>query len=202
MELAAAPEADEALAMRAAAGDSAALEALVVRYQERVFRLALRLTGDESDAADVLQETFLSVCRHLGDFRGAARFSTWLYQIAVNAARMHRRARARRPAESLERFLPSFDDAGRHVETPEALRTVCHIEEMLDRSCLAQRAREGIARLPEGYRSAFVLRDLEDVPTAEVGAILGLAPAAVRQRVHRARLLLRGYLSELQGVTP
>jgi len=193
---------DEALAARAATGDGRALEELVLRFQERVYRLALRLTGDPSDAADVVQETFLAVCRHLGGFRGAARFSTWLYRIATNAALMHRRARSRRPLESLERFLPSFDDAGRHAATPEALRTVCRVEELLDRRTLAARAREGIERLPEGYRAAFVLRDLEELPTAEVGEILGLAPAAVRQRVHRARLLLRGFLNEIPEAKP
>jgi RNA polymerase sigma-70 factor (ECF subfamily) len=202
VEAPAATAPDEALAARAATGDAAALEELVIRHQERVYRLALRLSGDPSDAADVLQETFLSVCRHLGDFRGAARFSTWLYRIATNAALMHRRARARRPTESLERFLPSFDGAGRHTATPEALQTVCHVEEMLDRKALAERAREGLERLPAGHRAAFVLRDLEELPTAEVAEILGLAPAAVRQRVHRARLLLRGYLSELPGGRP
>jgi RNA polymerase sigma-70 factor (ECF subfamily) len=202
VEAPAATAPDEALAARAATGDAAALEELVMRHQERVYRLALRLTGDPSDAADVLQETFLSVCRHLDGFRGAARFSTWLYRIAANAALMHRRARARRPTESLERFLPSFDGAGRHAATPEALQMVCHVEELLDRRLLAERAREGLERLPEGHRAAFVLRDLEELPTAEVGEILGLAPAAVRQRVHRARLLLRGYLNELPGVRP
>ncbi len=202
METPAATAADETLAARAAAGDAAAREELVMRYQDRVYRLSLRLTGERSDAADVLQETFLSVCRHLPDFRGTARFSTWLYRIATNAALMHRRSRARRPTESLERFLPSFDGSGRHAATPEALQTVCRVEELLDRRALAERAREGLARLPEGYRAAFVLRDLEELPTAEVGEILGLAPAAVRQRVHRARLLLRGYLGELAGVRP
>ncbi|GMU64546.1 MAG: DNA-directed RNA polymerase sigma-70 factor [Acidobacteriota bacterium] len=193
---------DETLAARAAAGEAASLEELVLRYQERVYRLALRLTGDPSDAADVLQESFLAICRNLGGFRGEARFSTWLYRITTNAALMHRRARARRPTESLERFLPSFEDSGRHAATPDALRTVCRIEEVLDRRTLAGRAREGLERLPEGYRAAFVLRDLEELPTAEVGEILGLAPAAVRQRVHRARLMLRGFLNELPETKP
>lgn len=200
METPAAATADEALAALAAAGASEALEELIVRYQERAYRLALRLTGDPSDAADVLQETFLALWRHLGEFRGTARFSTWLYQIATNAARMHRRAKSRRPAESLDRFLPKFDAAGRHAATPEALRTVCRVEELLDRKTLLARAHEGLERLPEGYRAAFVLRDLEELPTAEVAEILGIAPAAVRQRVHRARLLLRGYLNELPEV--
>lgn len=194
--------ADEALAAQAAAGDDLALEELVARFQERVYRLARRLTGDEDQAADVLQETFLAVCRHLSSFRGESRFSTWLYRVATNAARMHRRARSRRPAESLEAYLPTFDAEGRHAAAPEELRTVCHADELLDRKTLAARASEGLARLPESYRVPFVLRDLEELPTAEVGEILGLTPAAVRQRVHRARLMLRGHLSAMEELKP
>ena len=83
----------------------------MVRYQHRVFRLACRLTS-ETDAPDVLQDTFLQVYRHLPSFRGDSRFSTWLYRIATNVGLMHRRTRARRPAESLEVFLPRFDEDG------------------------------------------------------------------------------------------
>ena len=193
---------DETLAGRAAAGDEPAFEALVIRYQARVFRLARRLTGEDGDAQDALQDAFLQVHRHLPSFRGEARFSTWLYRIATNAALMLRRARARRPAESLEEFLPRFDGEGRHAATPAELRAPCRVEETLDRQLLAERARAGIDLLPDLYREAFVLRDLEELPTAEVAAVLGCEPAAVRQRVHRARLLLRGYLSHLVGVEP
>src|SRR6187399_2472140 len=92
---------DEALAAQAAGGDASAFEAIVERYQARVFRLACRLTSD-TEAPDVLQDTFLQVYRHLPSFRGESQFATWLYRIATNAALMHRRATARRPAESLE----------------------------------------------------------------------------------------------------
>ena len=90
---------DEALAARAAAGDATSFEVLVARYQHRVYRLACRLTS-ETEAPDVVQDTFLHVYGHLSTFRGDAQFSTWLYRIANNAGLMHRRARARRPAES------------------------------------------------------------------------------------------------------
>jgi RNA polymerase sigma-70 factor (ECF subfamily) len=201
MEVPAADTSDEVLAARAAAGDDGAFEDLVSRYQGRVFRLACRLTGDD-DAPDVLQETFLQVYRNLALFRGASRFGTWLYRIATNAALMHRRARARRPAESLESFLPRFDANGLHAATPAELQVVCRADELIDGRILAEKAREGIERLPDLYREAFVLRDLEEMPTAEVAEVLGLEPAAVRQRVHRARLMLRGYLSDLVGVKP
>jgi len=201
MVVPAAEPGDETLAAQAAAGDDAAFEALVERYQARVFRLACRLTSD-TDAPDVLQETFLQVYRHLPSFRGESQFGTWLYRIASNAALMHRRACARRPAESLDMFLPRFDALGMHAATPAELQVGARADELLDRKFLAGKAREAIARLPDLYRDAFVLRDLEEMSTADVARALGVEPATVRQRVHRARLMLRGYLSDLAGVKP
>ena len=192
---------DEALAARAAAGDDSAFEAIVERYQPRVFRLACRLTSP-TDAPDVLQETFLQVYRHLSAFRGESQFGSWLYRIASNAALMHRRASARRPAESLEMFLPQFDAQGMLAATPAELQVAARADELLDREFLAGKAREVIARLPDRYRDAFVLRDLEEMSTADVAEALGLELATVRQRVHRARLMVRGYLSDLVKVKP
>ncbi len=195
-------EGDEALAARAAAGEVLAFEELVSRYQARVYRLACRLTDDEGDAKDVLQEAFLAAYRGLPAFRASSRFSTWLYRIATNAALMQRRARARRPTESLEAFLPRFDEDGVHAAEPADLGAASRADELLDRKLLAEKARAGLERLPGIYRDAFVLRDLEELETAEVAELLGIDAAAVRQRVHRARLMLRGYLGELVGVKP
>lgn len=189
---------DDVLATRALAGDDLAFERLVDRYQGRVYRLACRLTS-ESDAPDILQETFLSVYRHLADFRGDASIGTWIYRVATNASLMHRRARARRPTEPLDTFLPRFDQQGRHLGTPAQLQVAVDAERILDGKALAQQARDALERLPDTYRDAFVLRDLEDLSTADVARMLGVTPAAVRQRVHRARLLLRGYLTALVG---
>jgi RNA polymerase sigma-70 factor (ECF subfamily) len=113
---------------------------------------------------------------------------------------MHRRARSRRPAEPLEGFLPRFDASGLHAATPAEIRAAVDVEGQLDRRRLAEKALAAIDRLPDAYREAFVLRDLEEMSTAEVADVLGLEPAAVRQRVHRARMMLRGYLGALTGV--
>lgn len=193
---------DEAMAARAVAGEPSAFEALVVRYQARAYRLASRLVGPDGDIQDAVQEAFLQVFRKLASFRGESRFSTWLFRIVTNAALMQRRCRARRPTESLDVYLPRFDAKGLHAATPAQLQVAARADELLDQQTLAQRAREGIERLPEAYRAAFVLRDLEELETAEVALVLGLEPAAVRQRVHRARLLLRGYLGHVAGVRP
>lgn len=149
MPVPAAEPADETLVARATGGDDSAFEALVLRYSARVFRLACRLTGSEADAPDVAQETFIQVHRNLRSFRGEARFSTWLYRIATNAALMQRRARTRRPTDSLEEYLPAFDGEGVHAAS------------------------------------------------AAEAALLELTPATVRQRVHRARLMLRGFLGHV-----
>jgi RNA polymerase sigma-70 factor (ECF subfamily) len=193
---------DEDLAARAAAGDESAFEGLVHRYHARAYRLAYRVTGGDGDAQDAVQDAFLQVFRKLSSFRGEARFSTWLYRIVANAALMQRRSRSRRPAESLDGYLPRFDGDGQHAAAPAELLAAAHVEERLERRILAERALEGVDRLPETYRLAFVLRDLEEMPTAEVAQVLGLEQAAVRQRVHRARLMLRGYLGDLAGVKP
>jgi RNA polymerase sigma-70 factor (ECF subfamily) len=133
---------DETLAARAAAGDDRAFETIVERYQGRVYRLACR---------------------------GESQFGTWLYRIATNAALMLRRARTRRPAESLEAFLPRFDAQGVHLATPAELQVAARADELLDRQVLAEKARGVIARLPDIYRHAFVLRDLEEMSTACCG---------------------------------
>jgi RNA polymerase sigma-70 factor (ECF subfamily) len=196
-----ADQSDETLAALAASGDGRAFEHLVERFQARMYRLACRLTS-ETEAPDVLQDTFLQAYRHLDEFRGASRFGTWLYRIATNVCLMRRRAASRRPSESLETFLPRFDEHGTHAETPDALSRMPHLDEGIDRQRLAERAREALDCLPETYREAFVLRDLEELTTAEVAEALGIEPAAVRQRVHRARLMLRGFLNDVAGRKP
>lgn len=193
---------DEALAHRAAEGDESAFEALVVRFQGRVYRLVRRLTRSDGDAEDALQETFLQAYRGLPAFRREARFSTWLTRIAMNAALMQNRREARRPTEPLDESSPRFDPDGRHLLDVADLALAARADEILDRQRLAASALEALERLPEIYRTAFVLRDLEEMPTAEVAGVLGLDAAAVRQRVHRARLMLRGFLSHLVGVEP
>src|SRR5262245_6781778 len=194
---------DERLAASAAAGDASAFDLLVRRYQARAYGLAHRLLGPDGEAEDAVQEAFLQVLRGLPGFRSEARFSTWLFRVVTNAALMQRRSRARRPAaESLESFQPTFDETGLHTRTPVELSAPLHVEERLDRRTLARKAAAGLDRLPDTYRTPFILRDLEELPTAEVAALLDLEPATVRQRVHRARLMIRGYLATLPGEKP
>lgn len=193
---------DDVLARRAGDGDDAAFEVLVARYEGRVYQLARRLTCSDADAEDALQETFLQVHRGLAAFRGESAFSTWLFRIVTNAALMIRRRRRRRPVEPLDDYLPRFDGSGRHARRGADLALAARADEILDRKRLVKQALIGLDRLPDLYRTAFVLRDLEEMPATEVAALLGVDPATVRQRVHRARLMLRGFLSDLVGAKP
>jgi len=113
---------DEQLASAAKAGDPHAFEELVERHQERVYRLALRLTGSPADAEDVLQDTFLQVHRNLDGFRGDSKFTTWLYRVTTNAALMLLRARQRRRTDSLDDHLPAFEAGGKPTPTSGARR--------------------------------------------------------------------------------
>ena len=179
--------------------DRHAFSELVRRHQSAVRATLRRLTGNHALADDLAQETFMLAYRSLGSFRQEARFSTWLYRIATNAALMHRRARRRRPTESLEEYLPQFDEHGRHAPEPAELQAAGRADDLLDEKLLAEQARAALMRLPDLYREAFVLRDLEELDTGEVASLLGVDAATVRQRVHRARLMLRGYLAHLVG---
>lgn len=196
-----APEAatDEALVQAARSGDEGAFDALVRRYQDKVYGLALRLAGNPPDAEEVLQDAFLQAWQHLADFRGDAKFSTWLFRIATNAALMLRRSRRRRATDSLEECLPLFREDGRLARFDVDYGRAGRVDQLLERDELARLVKEAIERLPEDFRVVVELRDLEELSTEDTAAILGLAPALVSTRLHRARLMLRGFLGRLAG---
>jgi len=189
---------DLALIARVRSGDEDAFDALVERYQDKVYGLALRLSGNSSDAEEILQDTFLQVYRKLDQFREEARFSTWLYRVATNTALMHGRSKRRHQAEPLDDYLPKFDETGTFASSADFGRAA-RADELLERKQLAQKALEAVDRLSDLYRAVFVLRDIEDLSTEETAEILGLDPGVVRTRLHRARLMLRGYLGNLVG---
>ncbi|HEY1295514.1 MAG TPA: sigma-70 family RNA polymerase sigma factor [Chloroflexota bacterium] len=164
--------------------DREAFEALVENYIDRLYRVAQRITGSPQDAEDALQDALLSAYRHWGEFRHASAAGTWLYRITVNAALG--RARRRQPEEYLSdtgyaqaEVVDWSEDLARRAEAAE-LRAILE---------------EGILRLPADFRVTLVLRDVEGLSTAEAAAVLELSEAAVKSRLHRARVLLRQYVS-------
>jgi len=183
---------DAELVERLKAGDGAAFEVLVERYQAKVYRLAKALTRNPEDAKEVVQDVFLSVYRKIKGFDRRAAFSTWLYRIATNAALM--KLRRRKPeAKSLEELLPKFTENGHHgrpvtdwTQSPE---------ELLLRQEIREIVREAIERLPADYRAVLVLRDIEGLSNQEAAEVLRLSVLAVKGRLHRARLVLREKLA-------
>jgi RNA polymerase sigma-70 factor, ECF subfamily len=179
---------DEDLVDHVRRGERAAFELLVERHENRVYRLAMRMSRNSSDAEDITQDTFLRAHGSIDSFRGHSRFGTWLYRIAMNEALMRRRAARRRPTTPLDVVAPQFEDRG---HPSAATGGVCSAERLLEERQLAQRVQDALDELDEPSRAALVLRDLEELSAEEAADILGTTPQAVRQRAHRARLKLR-----------
>ena len=157
-----------------------------------IYRLALRMMSNPQDAEDVLQETFLKAYRHLPEFDGRSKVSTWLYRIATNEALMV--LRRRKPAEvSLE--VPLEVESGEQVPL-EIVDWCCLPEDELLTSEARRHLNQAIAYLPYSLRVVFVLRDIEGFSTQETGEVLDISETAVKTRLSRARLRLREDLSQ------
>jgi len=182
----------------AAGGDGRALGELVVRHQDRVYAVAMHLLRDPAEAEEVVQETFLAALEKLAGFRGDAAFTTWLHRVAANAALMRLRRRRRAPdglsEAPVEELLPHFDAEGRMLaEGPSHDWSKRADEQLADRQ--VRRAVEAaVQNLPEDYRIVFLLRDVEGLSSEAMAELLGTSVAAVKSRLHRARLALRAKL--------
>jgi RNA polymerase sigma-70 factor (ECF subfamily) len=184
---------DRALIARLKAGDGDAYEEAVRLYSGRLLAVTRRILGNDEEARDALQDTFLSAFRSIARFEGDARLSTWLHRIAVNAALMKVRSRKRKPERSIEDLLPAYREDGHHVEGFVSWSPPVDVAmEIAHNRALVRRC---IAELPDQYRVALILRDVEDMDTAEVAAVLGISPNAVKIRCHRARQALRTLLA-------
>lgn len=191
---------DDELVAGLKAGGHAALEEMVRRYEARVFSLARGMTRNESDARDVLQDTFLSVFRKIRSFKGRSSLSTWIYRVAVNAALMTIRRRGGRDRSlSLDEYMPQFEATG-HLASNWPARTP-RADEALLRGELAGQIRAAIQDLPPAYRVVFALREQEGLSTAETARILKITVPSVKTRLHRARLYLRERLRRYLGDT-
>jgi len=166
-------------------------------YGARMLATARRLLGNEDDAHDAVQQAFISAFKSIASFNGDATLSTWLHRIVVNAAFMQLRSRRRRPELPIEDLLPRFDDAGRWVEESEYTGWVD--EHPIHRRETRQMVRRCIDQLPEIYRSVLLLRDIEDLDTAEVATMLAISSNAIKIRVHRARQALKSLIEREQS---
>lgn len=174
--------------------DPTAYRRFVDQNSANVYNLALKLLGDEQEAEDVLQETFLSAFRAIDRFKARAKLSTWLYRIAYNASQMHLRKRGRMTTFSLDQTLNDEEQADELSD-----RILVDWSTVPDDQLLTAEARHemdrAIAALPESLRSAFVLRDVQGLSGVETAEVLGITVQAVKNRLHRARLALRDRLS-------
>ncbi len=187
-------ESDTQLVARLQKGDKVAFREIVRRHREKVYRLALRLTRDDARAQDVVQDAFLQVFRKISQFQEQSQFSTWLYRITVNAALMRMRSERRHHEAPLEEASPRYTEAGEIADPVDDWSPA--VDDQASNAELAAYAAKAVDRLPETYRSVFILRELEDLSTEEVAQILDLTLPTVKTRLHRARLALRKSLAE------
>jgi RNA polymerase sigma-70 factor (ECF subfamily) len=164
--------------------DRGAFERLIEEYADRVYNVALRITGNRADAEDSMQEAFLSAYHAWSTFRGQSSPATWLYRIAVNEALM--RVRARRPVEHLTELVYQEEVS----DWSDDLSNVAQRAEQRD-LLLA-----GLALLEPDQRAALVLRDIDGLSTAEAAEALEISEQALKSRLHRARALLRQHLAD------
>ena len=175
---------DLQLARAAAAGDTAAFERLYEQYHKRVYSLCLRMLGESSQAEDLTQEVFLQVYKKIGSFRGDSAFTTWLHRLTVNQVLMHFRKRGVKLEHTSEE-----GDFTNVVETP--LQSTRRIS-MVDRLALEK----AISELPPGYRTVFVLHDVQGYEHEEISGLLDVSVGTSKSQLHKARMRLRELLTK------
>ena len=191
---------DAALLTQLRGREDGGAEALVGTYGDRVYRLAMRITGNASDAEEVVQDTLWTVSRKIDTFRGEAAFGSWVYRITANTAyEKLRRGRNSRNEVSWDELAPVFDEKGQHAEVAVdwswRLKDPAIERELKSVLCAA------IDELPAEYRTAFLLHDVEGLSNPEIAETLQVNLGTVKSRLHRARLFLRRCLSNYMGAS-
>lgn len=181
-------------------GDHEAFEAIFRRYVSRVYRQALRIMGNEADAEEVVQEAFLAVYKKAKTFRGQSAFSTWLFRLTVNTALTKLRRRKRGEEVPIDDYLPRFQEDGHHQVRP-VIDWSEGIDDLLVKEELQEIIRQAIDQL-SAVDKAVLVSDLDGVSNRQIGEALGLSVQAVKARLHRARLFLRGKLAVYLGHSP
>jgi RNA polymerase sigma-70 factor (ECF subfamily) len=185
---------DEVLVERARAKNEAAFEELVNRYENKLYRLAMRFVRNETDAQEILQDAFLSAWRNLPSFEGRSQFGSWMYRVTVNAALMLLRSRNRHPEVTVDDVEPAVLNAA-VAESGQIMRANAdwsqRPDEQLQSSEMRAHIQTSVDALPDGLRTVFLLRDVEELSTEDTAEMLGLSVPAVKTRLHRARLALR-----------
>jgi len=186
---------ERTLVAQAQAGDFTAFTELINRHKGKVYGLVRRLVGNEEDAADIVQDTFLKAIDKIEQFRGEASFGTWLTSIALNLARAQFNKSQAADLKPIEEYLPG-GAGGHHGTDSAALFDWRDPLSQLEAAEIRQLVGEGIQELPFKYREAFLLRYVEEKSVKEVAATIGESEAATKSRILRARLALRDFLAK------
>jgi RNA polymerase sigma-70 factor (ECF subfamily) len=183
---------DEAIIERVLEGQTALFELIMRRHNQRLYRLARAMLRDDHDAEDALQETYIRAYQHLAQFEGRSRFFTWLAHIAVNECRARIRRRRRNAAREIHMNLQHGDSLPRDREAPTPQQRAAAAE-------MGQLISRALDALPRQLRAVFVLREVEGMGTGDTAECLGLTPANVKVRLHRARRQLQHSLAAALG---
>ncbi|MCB0358734.1 MAG: sigma-70 family RNA polymerase sigma factor [Bdellovibrionales bacterium] len=167
-------------------GSEESFEELISRYETKAYNLAMRLTRNEDDAEEVLQDVFVTLYRKLKSFEGKSAFSSWLYRITANASFMKLRKRKNKVMLSLDDLQP-----GMRLHEAVDQTFYARTDSMVLSKELRAAIESAIDRLPEDYRAVFLLRDMNGLPNKEVAEILDISVPAVKSRLHRSRMMLR-----------
>jgi RNA polymerase sigma-70 factor (ECF subfamily) len=172
-----------------------AADRLVERYGDRVYRLAMRITGLREDAEEAAQDALWTAARKIHMFKGESAFGSWIYRITANAAYQKLRTRRQKSAEiAIEDVLPSLDGDGRHFEPMDDWSN--RVDEQALQGELRQVLQRAIDGLPADYRTALVLHDVEGLSNPDIAEALNISLPAVKSRVHRSRLFVRKQLAD------
>ncbi len=187
-----------ALIQAAKGGDLDSFNRLVLAYQDLVYNQAFRMIGEEESADDATQNAFISAYKHLGSFRGGS-FKAWLLRIVTNACYDELRRRKRRPTIPLE----PLDDAGEEVESPSwMVDPTEHPEEQVQRHELQNAIQHCLDKLPDDFRSAVVMVDVQGLDYSEAAESIGTPIGTIKSRLARARLRLRDCLNNFAELLP
>jgi len=191
---------DLALVERAKAGDAESFRALVVRYQRKVFAVALGIVKDGDMAWDVAQDAFVRVHQHLGEFKGESTFSTWLFRIATHTA--IDALRKERPSKKDD--VDDVDEVALSEGADGILGTALgsNPQQSVLRKELAEKMTEALAELPDAHRTILVLREVEGLSYEELSERLAIPKGTVMSRLFHARKKMQGLLSDYAGLTP
>ncbi|MEW6143415.1 MAG: sigma-70 family RNA polymerase sigma factor [Thermodesulfobacteriota bacterium] len=179
-------------------GSEEALNEILNRYRERIYRTALKVTSNHSDAEDVVQEVSLTIFRKAQTFRTDSKFSTWLYRLVTNEAISRLRKIKRDRTVSLDDYMPRFEDDGHHAERP-VVDWSQEVEKQVAEKEIQAIIEKAMQQLSPMDRTVVVLSEIEELTNPEIGKVLGLSVLAVKGRLHRARLFLRAKLAVQLG---